>query len=240
MSNITAATAMASHRKTIVAMSLLFLVGNIFFWLLDPPNWAVFFGTISVVALGTGFLLGYHCQGLTAVRPTTLAYPISWRIGCVWVVVAAMAEFFLTDLTISYTLNSLSPFIFIGTGLMALAFLAGSLVRKAMTGLGQVGMKPHEWAQLIAAIVGAISLPVYVLSNPRTELQPNKIENIDGIDFGDNSSLWSNDGECDDPRFDGDGMAISLTDENQGRDATDCQQLYSAGRIRLAPTPDRE
>lgn len=52
-------------------------------------------------------------------------------------------------------------------------------------------------------------------------------------DFGDDSSRWANDGECDDPRFEGDGMAGILLDEDLGRDASDCEALFGAGRIRF-------
>ncbi|MDJ0908768.1 MAG: caspase family protein [Woeseiaceae bacterium] len=53
------------------------------------------------------------------------------------------------------------------------------------------------------------------------------------IDFGDDSSRWANDGECDDPRFEGDGVASILLDEDLYRDATDCRDLYDRGRIDL-------
>lgn len=53
------------------------------------------------------------------------------------------------------------------------------------------------------------------------------------IDFGDNSSTWANDGECDDPRFEGDGMAFTSVDEDRGRDAEDCRAAYEAGTITL-------
>lgn len=54
---------------------------------------------------------------------------------------------------------------------------------------------------------------------------------IDGIDFGDNSSSWADDGECDDPRFIGDGMADELLEEDGRRDAADCRSLYLANAI---------
>ncbi|HUQ53237.1 MAG TPA: pre-peptidase C-terminal domain-containing protein [Gammaproteobacteria bacterium] len=52
-------------------------------------------------------------------------------------------------------------------------------------------------------------------------------------DFGDNTSQWANDGECDDPRFEGAGSADTLLDEDRGHDATDCRTLFTAGRITL-------
>ena len=54
-----------------------------------------------------------------------------------------------------------------------------------------------------------------------------------GVDFGNNASDWANDGECDDPRFEGQGMASVLLDEDLRRDANDCRSLYNAGMIRL-------
>ena len=53
------------------------------------------------------------------------------------------------------------------------------------------------------------------------------------LDFGDDSSHWANDGECDDPRFVGDGMAETLLVEDMGRDAADCRHLFELGRIRM-------
>jgi hypothetical protein len=52
-------------------------------------------------------------------------------------------------------------------------------------------------------------------------------------DFGDNTSRWANDGECDDPRFEGEGAADTLVDEDLGHDATDCRKLFNANRIAL-------
>jgi len=54
------------------------------------------------------------------------------------------------------------------------------------------------------------------------------------INFGDDASQWSYDGECDDPRFYGPGMTTTpLLDEDRYHDATDCRRQYEAGRIAL-------
>ena len=54
------------------------------------------------------------------------------------------------------------------------------------------------------------------------------------IDFGDDSSEWSNDGECDDPRFEGPGMTVTpLLDSDIRADATDCRTAFEAGRLTL-------
>lgn len=49
--------------------------------------------------------------------------------------------------------------------------------------------------------------------------------------FGDDSGLWPNDGQCDDPRFSGRGMADRLVNYSRLGDATDCNTLFNSGRI---------
>ena len=53
------------------------------------------------------------------------------------------------------------------------------------------------------------------------------------IDFGDDSGPYARDGECDDRRFAGAGMATVLSWASVGRDASDCQPLHQSGQIRL-------
>lgn len=53
------------------------------------------------------------------------------------------------------------------------------------------------------------------------------------IRFGDDSGRWPNDGECDDRRFVGAGMASVLSWSNAGTDATDCRRAFDAGTIRF-------
>lgn len=56
------------------------------------------------------------------------------------------------------------------------------------------------------------------------------------IAFGTNNGPYANDGECDDPRFTGGGMASSLNDDNIKTDASDCRNLVAASKIRLQRT----
>ena len=54
------------------------------------------------------------------------------------------------------------------------------------------------------------------------------------VDFGDDTSEWAKDGECDDPRFDGPGMTqTTLLSDDILADASDCGEAYSAGRLTL-------
>ena len=73
---------------------------------------------------------------------------------------------------------------------------------------------------------------------PNTTVEPSapvSPSNASGaaIDFGDDSSRWAEDGECDDPRFEGDGVAVTADDADIRRDATDCRRLFEEGRISL-------
>ncbi|WP_322890287.1 MULTISPECIES: hypothetical protein [unclassified Yoonia] len=55
------------------------------------------------------------------------------------------------------------------------------------------------------------------------------------IDFGDDSSEWARDGECDDMRFAGPGMTLTpLLFEDVMTDATDCRNAFDAGLLTLA------
>ncbi|MCK2184067.1 hypothetical protein [Halomonas getboli] len=54
-----------------------------------------------------------------------------------------------------------------------------------------------------------------------------------GIEWGDNTSRWANDGECDDPRFAGPGVHSLNVDEDRYHDANDCRSLYDQGQVYL-------
>lgn len=54
------------------------------------------------------------------------------------------------------------------------------------------------------------------------------------VDFGDDTSRWANDGQCDDPRFEGSGAAPVRLPADEGHDATDCRTAFEAGTITLA------
>ncbi|MDA0689202.1 MAG: hypothetical protein O2948_11245 [Proteobacteria bacterium] len=63
--------------------------------------------------------------------------------------------------------------------------------------------------------------------------EPEMIVDSNGINFGDNSSVYADDGECDDPRFEGPGAASFNSEDDEMHDANDCRSLYEAGRVRL-------
>ena len=57
---------------------------------------------------------------------------------------------------------------------------------------------------------------------------------IETIDFGDDSSDFALDGECDDPRFRGPGMTSTpLIDEDEMTDSSDCMAAYQDGDLTL-------
>nr|WP_314258232.1 hypothetical protein [uncultured Devosia sp.] len=57
--------------------------------------------------------------------------------------------------------------------------------------------------------------------------------------FGDDSSEYSNDGECDDPRFEGAGMTSTpLLSDDVLTDASDCKAAFEKGQINLRGVAD--
>lgn len=51
------------------------------------------------------------------------------------------------------------------------------------------------------------------------------------VEFGDDAGRWALDGQCDDPRFEGTGMAATLLDADVLHDATDCRTLFGRGLV---------
>ena len=82
----------------------------------------------------------------------------------------------------------------------------------------------------------AQSTPAPVEAAPAAEAEPAPDADADAdaaIDFGDDTSQWANDGECDDPRFTGAGAAEELLEDDLGHDATDCSAAFAEGNVRL-------
>lgn len=65
------------------------------------------------------------------------------------------------------------------------------------------------------------------------ESQARAATQCSAITFGDDSSEWSNDGECDDIRFEGRGSADSVVPDDTAKDATDCRMLCEQSMIFL-------
>jgi hypothetical protein len=62
---------------------------------------------------------------------------------------------------------------------------------------------------------------------------------IESIDFGDEAASIARNGECDDPRFRGRGMADAVSEAGSGHDASDCRVAYRQERIVLASAVQR-
>lgn len=56
-----------------------------------------------------------------------------------------------------------------------------------------------------------------------------------GFEFGDDSGNFPQDSECDDLRFEGEGMAQVLLTDEIGRDASDCRDAFESGTVALNP-----
>ena len=96
--------------------------------------------------------------------------------------------------------------------------------------------------QAYKRLLGATTLGLILAAGLAAPAFAQKLDNKTGpstltattagdIDFGDDSSEWANDGECDDPRFEGRGSADQLLDEDIRKDATDCRAAFEAGTV---------
>ena len=88
-------------------------------------------------------------------------------------------------------------------------------------------------AGLAVMLAGGLAAPAMAQALDNKKSVPAATVSTTDIDFGDDSSQWSNDGECDDPRFEGAGAAVELLDEDMYKDATDCRTAYAAGAVTL-------
>lgn len=75
------------------------------------------------------------------------------------------------------------------------------------------------------AAIAALMMPQALLAQDQPVVQ--------SINYGDDSSEWANDGECDDSRFSGPGVASTVNSESRERDASDCRKAVDEGRARL-------
>lgn len=79
---------------------------------------------------------------------------------------------------------------------------------------------------LIRAVLAAFSV-LAILSSVSATAQPAS------FDFGDDSSEYARDDECDDIRLIGPGMSANLLTDDIGRDASDCRAAMQQGRAVL-------
>ena len=74
----------------------------------------------------------------------------------------------------------------------------------------------------------------YVGEGGRGQAVAHGNDDLTRIQWGDDASKYSKDGECDDKRFTGPGMTSTpLLDSDIQHDATDCRAAYGQGRLSL-------
>ena len=102
------------------------------------------------------------------------------------------------------------------------------VITPMLTACGQQGGSDNETAKP----QGVLSAPVSGGRNPAASLAAPAVQ---PVDFGDDSSQFAKDGECDDKRFSGTGMTSTpLLDSDVAHDATDCRTAFNQSRLTLA------
>lgn len=103
----------------------------------------------------------------------------------------------------------------------------GLVLTNPSSGHYHIWIGTYEVGELPAAVLKISELP------PRWDSAASGIGSADDIEWGDNSSEWANDGECDDPRFAGPGAAVGNNASDRYHDANDCRSLYQRGELYL-------
>ncbi len=93
-------------------------------------------------------------------------------------------------------------------------------------------------ASLALVLAAGLAAPAMAQKLDNKKNTPVATTGTADIDFGDDSSQWSKDGECDDPRFTGSGSASELVDDDILKDATDCKAAFEAGTVTLVEGGD--
>jgi len=114
--------------------------------------------------------------------------------------------------------------------------LAAAMATVLLGGCNMLGgnkQDPQQKFSLTGPLSGGRSSePAAAATTPATT--PPVAAAASGVDFGDDASKFSRDGECDDKRFTGPGMTDTpLLDSDIKHDATDCRSAFTQGRLQL-------
>ncbi len=105
------------------------------------------------------------------------------------------------------------------TGVIMAAMLAGACDKFG----GDTKQSPQQKTALSGPISGGRNAP------------GSPVATAASVDFGDDASKFSKDGECDDKRFSGPGMTDTpLLESDVSHDATDCRTAYDQHRLTMA------
>jgi hypothetical protein len=115
----------------------------------------------------------------------------------------------------------------------AMAAPAAPVAPAAPSVKGTQAAQPAAPATLAVPAAPAASAAAAPVASAPAPVAPVAVAPAAVIDYGSDSSEWANDGECDDRRFVGQGVATTLDWANVGRDASDCRALHEAGQIRV-------
>ena len=122
---------------------------------------------------------------------------------------------------------SASRFGFLLGAAMATLLLAGCNI------LGGNKQDPQQKLSLTGPASGGRSTDPAATTTPVAAQAP--AATAGGVDFGDDASKFSKDGECDDKRFSGPGMTDTpLLDSDVRHDATDCRSAWDQHRLVMA------
>ena len=153
--------------RLIAGSAILVWIGMITYWLLDPPEDRLASGAVELVSVILGLILGHRAYRLEVIQPIGTAFGVAWRIGLVWVVLAALGESVTGD-----ALVTMSSF-----PLLLLAFIvmiAGGFILGYMAGVFWSGVRKIEPQNLIAILLALAGIVLTIFFGSRNLEQQNE------------------------------------------------------------------
>ena len=146
---------------------ILFLLTASIAWLIGSPK-GIHLYIVALFSVPVGLLLGYRAKRLKlkleldGAQPLRTAVGVAWRVGALWIVVSAIAEY-LTESTTSSTLSD-SPGI-LGLSIVAVgsSFLVAYGASAAVIAIRGRGGVPLERSQILSLLIGTFGLIVGIL-----------------------------------------------------------------------------
>lgn len=135
-------------------------------WRPDPPQPEGGWSFAVLIGVILGLMLGHRAYRSNVAQPIGTAFGVAWRIGLVWVVLAALAESVTGDaiVTMSFFPVLLLAFMVIIAGGFILGYLAGTLWN------GVSNMSPQNLMVMFLSVTGIV-LTIYfgIRSSGETE-----------------------------------------------------------------------
>ena len=179
---VDASGVLRANTKIVVGSAIVVWCGMSAYWVYDSLMSEIGIAITFLTSMILGVVLGYRAQRLVGVRPLAAALGVAWRIGIVWVVLAAIIEYVTTDHTATLTINKFPEILLPHMFLLAIMFIIGygagvvrsSTAKMSTRDIISVIGALISLAGLIATIVfGVVTLPMSDMKSAGAAREPS-------------------------------------------------------------------